>query len=101
MNHDLFERLKLGEFLRSRYKEVELKRYRNIFSRWYESFREDNSGSFIPENNLPLRAVNKVLFMIESVSSVAQFGNMVLINCSESMNEEISKLSILDPNLEN
>jgi hypothetical protein len=54
MRNEMFEKLELHQFFRLRYKRVIVQRYRNVFSRTYESFREVvrmKQGFFLPKLN--------------------------------------------------
>ncbi len=94
MRNDMFEKLNLHQFLRQQYKQVIIHRYRNVFSRAYESFRADETGRFPSETKLIARISNKLLYLIEKVSTLAGTGDMVFVVCSSSLNDKNNEFSL-------
>jgi hypothetical protein len=94
MKNDLFEKLNLQELFRLRYERVIIHRYRNVFSRAYESFREDETGLFVSETKLIPRISNKLFYLIENVLTLAGIGDMAFVVCSNSLNDKNNEFSL-------
>jgi hypothetical protein len=95
IDRESFNRLHLEILLRPHYEKVTIRRYRNVLSRAFESSAEDEIGMFESTDKVIYKILIKLLFYGEKLTTTAGIGDITLVMCRGSLNEQSNEFKFL------